>query len=62
MNNETIQKLAKSLGVSVEQAARMVLQEQKRKEAGERYRQSQAYKDRLAMQKSVRLALKQAGV
>ena len=58
LQQEMIQKLAASLGVAEEDARSLVEQEQKRIEAGKRYRQSEAYKRRLQMQKEVRKALK----
>jgi hypothetical protein len=58
MNAEQISKLAQKLGVTLEQAEALVKQEVQRKEAGQRYRQSEAYKNRLKLQKLVRAELK----
>lgn len=55
---ELIKKIATELNKSYEQAAAMVRQEEARKAAGEKYRQSEAYKQRLQQQKLVRQLLK----
>lgn len=53
-----IAKLANDLHITEQEAQSLITTEQKRKEAGERYRQSEAYAKRLLMQKIVRKALK----
>ena len=53
-----VKAIAERLKTSYEQAFKLVEQEQKRKEAGKRYRQSDAYKAMLAKQKLVRQMMK----
>lgn len=52
--DQKVKAIAERLGVAYEQAFRLVEQEQKRVEAGKRYRQSDAYKAMLERQKLVR--------
>ena len=53
-----VKEIAAKLSVSYQEAFKLVEGEQKRKEAGKRYRQSEAYKLRLEQQKVVRAMLK----
>lgn len=55
-----IKAIASKLAITYEQAESFVKQEETRKEASKRYRQSDAYKTRLAMQKVVRQMLKES--
>lgn len=57
MTQEQLTNLAKTLNITLEAAQKMVDQEVARKAAGERYRKSDAYKQRLALQKLVRAEL-----
>jgi len=52
--NTLAEKVAQKLGITLEAAQTAISQEVARKAASERYRQSQAYKDRLELQKVVR--------
>ena len=62
MSQELVANLARTLGVTLEQAEKLVKQEIARKVAGEKYRKSEAYQKRLEMQKLVRLAMKEVAL
>lgn len=62
MQDNLIQELAAKLGLAEDEARKLIAQEVARKEAGVRYRKSDAYRKRLELQKLVRAELRKMEV